>query len=91
MSGTPQHMVTLDYLDIGPEVGVDLINSPELANDPRIAGAILAQFLFNHRAAIRQALSNSDMKAARKAVNGGDHGLAQFTAAFDKGIVVIPG
>ena len=79
-----------NYTLIGHEIDVDLIGSPDFADDPRIAGKILAQFLFNHQADIRRALANNDLASARKAVNGGDHGLQQFADAYNKGMEFLP-
>ena len=79
-----------NYERIGPQVGADLENSPSLANDPVIAGKILAQFLKNNETRIRDALDDGDLAAARKAVNGGSHGLDRFEDAYEKGDKVLP-
>ena len=79
-----------NYTRIGPQVGVDLAGNPALANDPSIAGLILAQFLKNAETRVRNALRSNDLPLARKLVNGGSHGLAQFTDAFNKGLSVLP-
>ncbi|MCE3237017.1 MAG: Peptidoglycan-binding domain 1 protein [Vampirovibrio sp.] len=62
-----------------------LIQKPDAANDPVIASRILAAFLKNKESVIRNALAKGDLATARKAVNGGTHGLEQFTVAFQKG------
>lgn len=62
-----------------------LLSQPDLANDPVIAARVLATFLKDKEATIRLALSRGDLAAARKAVNGGTHGLDQFKLAFQKG------
>ena len=79
-----------NYKQVGDQVGSDLIGNPELANDPTIAGKILAQFLKNHEARIRNALSANDLAAARKAVNGGSHGLEAFVECYQIGERVLP-
>ena len=79
-----------NYKQIGDQIGSDLIGNPELANDPAIAGKILAQFLKNHETRIRNALSANDLAAARKAVNGGSHGLEAFVACYQIGERVLP-
>ncbi|HEY3134734.1 MAG TPA: peptidoglycan-binding protein [Blastocatellia bacterium] len=66
-------------------LGDDLINNPDLANDPDIAAKLLAAFLKDKEDRIRQALAADDLKTARKLVNGGSHGLQDFTDAFQKG------
>jgi peptidoglycan hydrolase-like protein with peptidoglycan-binding domain len=66
-----------------------LLDKPELANDPMIAARLLACFLKSKESAIRHALAKGDFASARKAVNGGSHGLAQFTLAFQAGADMI--
>jgi len=66
----------------GKAIGQDLVNNPELANDPDIAAELLASFLKAKETAIRNALADNDMALARKLVNGGSHGLSAFTEAF---------
>jgi hypothetical protein len=79
-----------NYQRIGTQVGSDLTGNPDLCNDPRTAGRILAQFLKNSEQAIRTALKNNDLAKARKLVNGGSHGLDVFEAAYNKGIISLP-
>ena len=79
-----------NYQRIGPQVGADLAGNPELCNDPKMAGRILAQFLKNSESAIRTALKNNDLARARKLVNGGSHGLDAFEDAYSKGKVSLP-
>lgn len=74
-----------NYTRIGGQLGVDLAGNPELANDPAIAGRILARFLKNGESRIRSALERRDLRAARRAVNGGSHGLDRFSDAFTRG------
>lgn len=74
-----------NYLAIGKALGVDLIGSPERANEPALAGRILARFIKTKEAKVRAALAKADLAAARKLVNGGSHGLADFEDAFTKG------
>ncbi|MBE9070810.1 peptidoglycan-binding protein, partial [Leptolyngbya cf. ectocarpi LEGE 11479] len=63
----------------------NLIANPQLANDPEIAAALLAAFLKDKERRIRNALLVDDLKEARKAVNGGTHGLKRFRDAFTTG------
>jgi hypothetical protein len=79
-----------NYRRVGTAIGINLIESPESANDPSIAGLILAQFLKNHETAIRTALATNDLATARKLVNGGSHGLDRFKDTFDKGAQILP-
>lgn len=79
-----------NYTRIGTQMGVDLVAQPAQANQPRIAGLILAQFLANKEDAIRAAAAADDLVLARKLVNGGSHGLDRFRDAYTKGRVAIP-
>lgn len=74
-----------NYTRFGPLVGVDLIANPTRANDPDIAARILAQFIAAKQTVIASALAVDDFASARRAVNGGVHGLADFIAAYQTG------
>jgi peptidoglycan hydrolase-like protein with peptidoglycan-binding domain len=80
-----------NYQKFSRELGLgdDLVNNPDLANDPDIAAKLLAAFLKDKEDGIRQALNADDLKTARKLVNGGSHGLQDFTDAFEKGVVLL--
>ena len=67
-------------------LGDRLLNNPDWANDAEIAADILAYFLKDKEALIRQDLAKGDLRTARRRVNGGSHGLQQFTAAFNTGL-----
>lgn len=71
-----------NYRSIGQAIGVDLEGNPALANDPEIAARILAEFLKSRSGRIRAALDRGNLAAARRAVNGGSHGLEAFTSTF---------
>jgi putative chitinase len=81
-----------NYQRIGNAIGLgeQLIQNPDLANHPDIAARILAAFLKGEEDAIRQAIQANDLAKARKLVNGGSHGLADFTDAFQRGQNLIP-
>lgn len=79
-----------NYTQIGRQVGADLTGRPERANEPELAGLILARFLQNATQCVRSALRTRDLRAARRCVNGGTHGLDRFTDAFDIGERVLP-
>lgn len=76
-----------NYKQHGSAIGLGsrLIENPDLANQPDIAAKLLASFIKNKERAIRNALSVGDLKKARRLVNGGSHGLPQFTEAFETG------
>jgi peptidoglycan L-alanyl-D-glutamate endopeptidase CwlK len=66
-------------------LGRQLVDRPDLANDPAIAAQLLSIFLKAKERAIKEALLEKDLKLARKLVNGGSHGLERFTEAFTIG------
>ena len=70
-------------------LGTQLIENPDLANQPDIAAKLLASFIKNKEQAIRNALSSNNLPLARKLVNGGSHGLPEFTQAYQTGQRVI--
>lgn len=76
-----------NYARIGQKIGLgtDLVESPELANDPAIAARILAAFLKDKEIRIKTALLEDDLRHARRLVNGGSHGLDEFTRTFRRG------
>jgi peptidoglycan L-alanyl-D-glutamate endopeptidase CwlK len=71
-------------------MGNDLADHPEKANDPTIASRLLALFLKNKEQRIRDALDRDDLPTARKLVNGGSHGLPDFSEAYRTGQRVLP-
>ena len=80
-----------NYQHIGGQIGVDLVNHPEMANSPDVAAKVLAQFIKNHEPAIRDALDQNDLAAARRLVAGSIFGLSRFSDAFHKGQEQIEG
>jgi len=82
----------INYAKFSATIGLgdQLVQNPDLANDPLIAGQLLAAFLKASEDKIRAALNANDMAEARRLVNGGSHGLADFTDAFTRGFSRIP-
>jgi peptidoglycan hydrolase-like protein with peptidoglycan-binding domain len=80
-----------NYKQHGAAIGLgnQLIENPDLANQPDIAAKLLASFIKNKEQAIRNALSANNLALARKLVNGGSHGLPEFTQAYQTGQSVI--
>lgn len=76
-----------NYAQYGVAIGLGdaLVNDPERASDPGIAATLLAAFLAAKEVAIKQALRESDLRSARRLVNGGSHGLDRFTDAYTIG------
>lgn len=81
-----------NYTTYGPKVGLgdDLVENPDLANDSKIAGRLLAAFLADKQLPIKRALLEGDLRGARRLVNGGSHGLSAFRQAFRTGDRLIP-
>jgi len=73
-----------NYVVHGQAIGLGsrLVENPELANDPAVAAKLLASFLKSKESRIREAIDDDDLALARKLVNGGRHGLEQFSDAF---------
>lgn len=63
-------------------LGVDIVAQPDLANAPEVAAVLLAAFLSDHLDRLEAALDGQDLRAARKVVNGGSHGLDRFSEVF---------
>jgi putative chitinase len=74
-----------NYDRFGRALGLDLLTHPDLANDSRLASQLLAAFLKESEAPIREALALNDLGAARRLVNGGSHGLGRFAEAYRSG------
>jgi peptidoglycan L-alanyl-D-glutamate endopeptidase CwlK len=71
-------------------LGNQLIDNPDLANDPAIAAQLLASFLKSREQSITKALTDGDLATARRLVNGGSNGLDRFTDAYNIGKSLIP-
>src|SRR5580704_15052028 len=68
-----------NYTHYAKLIGHDLVANPDLAASPAVAAQLLARFLADKEPAIRRALADNDLAAARRLVNGGTHGLDRFT------------
>ena len=80
-----------NYQRYGERLGLGsrLIEEPDLANDPKVAAQILAEFIKDKRTLAKYAILGNDLKTARKLVNGGSHGLDRFTEAFETGVRIL--
>lgn len=78
-----------NYGKYGKAIGLgdELLRNPDKANEPEIASKLLAAFLKAAEGTIKRALDASPVNfvLARKAVNGGTHGLDRFIDAFENG------
>ena len=79
-----------NYVRYGKALNIKLANKPELASVPDIAGKILAAFLKDKERVIKEALLDNDLRAARRAVNGGSHGLERFSDTYRRGLELLP-
>lgn len=78
-----------NYRYFGEKIGIDLIADPDKANEPGTAGKLLAAFLKAKEIRIKQALAEGDFATARRAVNGGTHGLADFAESYKTGLALL--
>jgi putative chitinase len=76
-----------NYQQHGQAIGLGdrLVADPDEANETATAAALLASFLGRQERAIKQALVAEDLRTARRLVNGGSHGLDEFTDAYRTG------
>lgn len=71
-----------NYQKFGKELGLPLVQNPDSACAPEIAACLLAAFLSDKRDKLTTALAQNKLKAVRRVVNGGSHGLDRFTETF---------
>lgn len=80
------------YADYGARLTppVDLVANPEAANSIQVAADLLSLFLADRELQIKDALLHGNLQAARRLVNGGSNGLADFTDAYTTGDALLP-
>jgi peptidoglycan L-alanyl-D-glutamate endopeptidase CwlK len=78
-----------NYAAAGARLGIDLVNQPEQANEPRTAALILADYIKQRETRIRDAMCAEDYAKARHAVNAAALGLAEFVDAIQRGLKVL--
>lgn len=66
-------------------LGTQLVEEPDMANEPNIAARLLAHFLKDRERHIKEAIIARNFEGARRLVNGGVHGLSQFCACYTLG------
>jgi putative chitinase len=71
-------------------LGEQLVENPDLANEPGTASQLLASFIKSREVRLENALAAGDLALARQLVNGGSNGLDRFTDAFNRGSSIIP-
>lgn len=70
-----------NYLKYGKRLNIYLVDNPTLAQIPKVAADILANYFQTHTPFIPLLARDGDWKGIRKAVNGGYNGLAEFLSA----------
>jgi hypothetical protein len=66
-------------------LGSRLLDSPDDAKSPEVAGRILVAWFADRQGELLPALASGDLAAARRVVSGGDiNQLAKFTAVYNK-------
>lgn len=71
-----------NYEKYGKVLDILLADNPDCACAPEVAACLLAAYLDANREKLSSALAKGDLKAARKVVNGGSHGLERFSETF---------
>lgn len=71
-----------NYEKFGKVLDIPLAENPDSACAPEVAACLLAAFLDANRDRLTKALEKNDLKAARKVINGGSHGLDRFSDTY---------
>ena len=79
-----------NYQTYQKRLETSLVATPDIANAPEVAAVVLAQFLLDKAGRFRAAVAAGDLRAARRLVNGGSHGLAMFKDVFDRADTLWP-
>ena len=74
-----------NYTKYATILGIPLADNPDSACAPEVAACLLAAYLNENEVKLKAALAKNDLKAARKVVNGGSHGLDQFSKTYNAG------
>ena len=72
------------YTRASRDLGVDLVQSPELAEDPGLAAALVIYFFFKFKASQTASVNWADVRAVTRIVNGGENDLSQRRELFAK-------
>ncbi|MEO5606075.1 MAG: C1 family peptidase [Polaromonas sp.] len=79
-----------NYQTYSQKLSLDLVDAPDKANAPEVAAVVLVQFLLDKAARFREAVAQGDLRAARRLVNGGAHGLDSFKDVFNRADALWP-
>lgn len=69
-----------NYADMSKKLGIDLVNHPEKAADPRIALQIACEYWRSH--GLNELADKNDIVGITRKINGGKNGLAERRAYF---------
>lgn len=70
-----------NYTEYSRQLGVDLVNHPELANDPEIGAKIMVRYFMDR--GVAEAAAGQDWEQVRRRVNGGLNGWDVFIAGVE--------
>lgn len=70
------------YAAMGKKLGIDLVNNPELANDPKYSAQIAVEHWKSSGA--NALAAKGDIAGARVKTNGGTNGMADVNAKYDQ-------
>ena len=65
-----------NYANYGSKLGIDLVNNPDLALEPKNSALILAMYFKDRK--VNVAMDSKDYVLARKLVNGGSNNLTDY-------------
>ncbi len=71
------------YTRAGTALGIDLVNKPELAEDPATAARLVTYFFFTYKASRTATVDWSNVTAVTRIVNGGTNGLTDRQNKFE--------
>lgn len=71
------------YTRAGRYLNIDLVNKPELAEDPSIAAKLVVYFFFEYKKNSTKTIDWNDIVAVTRLVNGGQNGLPDRRLKFE--------
>lgn len=72
------------YTKAASALGLDLVNTPNIAEDPEVAAQLVVYFFFDYKKSRTSTVNWSDVRAVTRIVNGGENGLQQRRELFAK-------
>jgi len=74
-----------NYAAASKDLGIDLVNHPELAESPEVAAKTAVWFWRKNK--LGESAKNGDVRANRRGINNGDNGLADVKNKYGKYLV----